>query len=85
MLLMYSSFQKGASSEKFFGYLLNHVLPVINQVPQTGEMGDFRLELLKLLVEVSPHVSEDLAKEYIDTVFQKLLVSAAYTLSSPPR
>ena len=51
------------------------MLPVINQIPQTDEMGDFRLELLKLLVEVSPHVTEEHAKEYIDNVFHKLLVS----------
>jgi len=66
-------FKKGASSEKFFTYLMNHVLPVINQVAQTGEIGDSRLELLKVLVEVSTYVTEELAKEYIDTVFHKLL------------
>ena len=53
---------------------MNHVLPVINQVAQTGEIGDSRLELLKVLVEVSTYVTEELAKEYIDTVFHKLLV-----------
>ena len=68
-------FQKGASSEKFFTYLVNDVLPVINQVAQSGEIGDSRLELLKVLVEVSSHVTGELAKGYIDTVFHKLIVS----------
>ena len=54
---------------------MKNVLPVLNQVSQTGEMGDFRLELLKILVEVSPHVAEEAAKESMDTIYQKLLVS----------
>ncbi|XP_065070517.1 apoptosis inhibitor 5-like [Rhopilema esculentum] len=66
-------FKKGASSEKFYDYLVKNVLPVINEVAQTGEMGDFRLELLKLFVEVSPYVTEDQAKESIDIIFNKLI------------
>ena len=54
---------------------MKNVLPVINEVAQTGEMGDFRLELLKLFVEVSPYVTEDQAKESIDIIFNKLIVS----------
>lgn len=75
-LVDFIRFQKGASSEKFFSYLMKCVLPTLDQVAHSEEMGDFRLELLKLLVEISPHVTEDLAKEYIDSVFQKLLVSS---------
>eukprot|EP00112_Aurelia_sp_Birch-Aquarium-sp1_P025605 Seg859.11 transcript_id=Seg859.11/GoldUCD/mRNA.D3Y31 product="Apoptosis inhibitor 5" protein_id=Seg859.11/GoldUCD/D3Y31 len=66
-------FKKGASSGKFYDYLIKNVLPVLSQVSQTGEMGDFRLELLKILVEVSPHVAEEAAKESIDTIYKILL------------
>eukprot|EP00794_Sanderia_malayensis_P018134 gene18134-19944_t len=66
-------FKKGASSEKYYDYLVKQVLPVLDQVAQTGEFGDFRLELLKTLVDVSPYVTEDAAKESIDIIYNKLL------------
>ncbi len=48
---------------------------MLDQVSTAGELGDFRLELLKTMVEVSPYVTEEAAKDSIDTIYSKLRVS----------
>ncbi|XP_031572790.1 apoptosis inhibitor 5-like [Actinia tenebrosa] len=61
-------FAKGASAEPFFSYLLEQILP------HFSECGDSKLELLKLLAEMSPcGLKEETIKAAIEPVFTLLL------------
>ena len=51
------------------------MIPVFDKVVQTEDSGDFKLELIKTLAEISPYVTEELAKESIEMMYKRLLVS----------
>jgi len=72
-------FQQGASAEQFFVYLIQQILPHFN------ECGDSKLDVLKLLAEMSPcGLNEDTTKSAVEPVFNLLLVIMEIFLKKYP-
>lgn len=67
--------QKGASAQTFFSYIVERVLPKLNElVASDGE--DIKLEMLKLCAEMSPHgLTDENVKSAIEPIYNLLLVS----------
>ena len=68
------STQKGASAQTFFTYIVESILPKLNDlVASDGE--DIKLEMLKLCAEMSPHgLTDENVKSAIEPVYNLLLV-----------
>ena len=68
------SWQKGASAQTFFTYLVESVLPKLNElVASDGD--DIKLEMLKLCAEMSPHgLTDDNINAAIEPIYNLLLV-----------
>nr|QMS47769.1 apoptosis inhibitor-5-like protein [Fimbriaphyllia ancora] len=66
-------FVKGASAQTFFSYLVERVLPKLNElVASDGE--DIKLEMLKLCAEMSPHgLTDENVKSAIEPIYNLLL------------
>lgn len=71
---LYFVFQKGASAQTFFVYIVESVLPKLNDlVASDGE--DVKLEMLKLCAEMSPHgLTDENVKAAIEPIYNLLLV-----------
>jgi len=66
-------FVKGASAQTFFAYIVESVLPKVNElVASDGE--DIKLEMLKLCAEMSPHgLTDENVKAAIEPIYNLLL------------
>lgn len=66
-------FVKGASAQTFFSYIVERVLPKLNElVASDGE--DIKLEMLKLCAEMSPHgLTDENVKSAIEPIYNLLL------------
>ncbi|XP_028413082.1 LOW QUALITY PROTEIN: apoptosis inhibitor 5-like [Dendronephthya gigantea] len=68
-------FQKGASAENFFVYLLEKILPVVEDVCGGEESGDLKLDIYKMLAEICPHkISDENLHLSVEPIFNKLLL-----------
>ena len=65
-------FTKGASPARFLEYLFNNVFPKLEEVP-ISESINYKFELLKLTTELSIYSTEDVAKQHIQLVFDRLM------------
>lgn len=70
----FGSSQKGASAQAFFTYIVDSILPKLNELAASdGE--DVKLEMLKLCAEMSPHgLSDENVKAAIEPIYNLLLV-----------
>ena len=68
------SSQKGASAQTFFAYIVESILPKLNELAASdGE--DVKLEMLKLCAEMSPHgLTDENVKAAIEPIYNLLLV-----------
>lgn len=66
-------FVRGASAQTFFSYIVERVLPKLNElVASDGE--DIKLEMLKLCAEMSPHgLTDENVKSAIEPIYNLLL------------
>lgn len=71
---MFCLLQKGASAQTFFVYIVESVLPKLNELAAAdGE--DIKLEMLKLCAEMSPHgLTDENVKAAIEPIYNLLLV-----------
>ena len=65
-------FSKGASPAKFLEYLFNNVFPKLDEVPIT-DLINYKFEILKLTTELSIHTTEEVAKQHVQLVFDRLI------------
>lgn len=65
-------FMKGVSPKNFVEYLFKEVLPVFEDIIETGK-GDYKYRLLMLIAELSPYASEDDAKAFFESVYINLV------------
>jgi len=63
---------KGASPVKYLEYLFKNVLPVLSEIVST-DAGDYRYGVLKLVAELSTYATVENAKEYFESVYEKLI------------
>ena len=68
-------FQKGASAESFFVFMIEKILPVIEEICREGdESSEMKLDLYKILAEISTHkISEEALRVSVEPIFTKLL------------
>lgn len=68
------SSQKGASAQTFFAYIVESILPKLNELAASdGE--DVKLEMLKLCAEMSPHgLTDENVKAAMEPIYNLLLV-----------
>ena len=68
-------FQKGASAESFFVFMIEKILPVIEDICNGGdESSEMKLDLYKILAEISTHkISEEALRMSVEPIFTKLL------------
>ena len=76
------SWQKGASAQTFFAYIVESILPKLNELAASdGE--DVKLEMLKLCAEMSPHgLTDENVKAAIEPIYNLLLVRFMLDLST---
>ena len=62
----------------FVKYICSHVLPVLSDLANVEEGTDSKLDMLKLLAEISENngLTSEEVKEPLDQVFQRLTVSS---------
>ena len=66
--------QKGASAQAFFSYIVESILPKLNELV-SSDGDDIKLEMLKLCAEMSPHgLTEENVKASIEPIYNLLLV-----------
>ncbi|XP_029210992.1 apoptosis inhibitor 5-like [Acropora millepora] len=66
-------FVKGASAQAFFSYIVESILPKLNELV-SSDGDDIKLEMLKLCAEMSPHgLTEENVKASIEPIYNLLL------------
>lgn len=66
-------FVKGASAQAFFSYIVESILPKLNELV-SSDGDDIKLEMLKLCAEMSPHgLTEENIKASIEPIYNLLL------------
>ena len=73
-------FQKNVHSKVFLSYICNHVLPGLGRMSPPVDGVDVKLDMLKLLAEISEHngfTPED-CKMPLQNVFERLIVSTFF-------
>lgn len=64
---------KGASAQAFFSYIVESILPKLNELV-SSDGDDIKLEMLKLCAEMSPHgLTEENVKASIEPIYNLLL------------
>ena len=72
--IVFVYFQKGGNAEKFFSYIVERVLPILEEI-NGEETGDLKLDLLKILAEICTHkISDEILQLSLEPIFTKLLV-----------
>jgi len=66
-------FCKGATPTHFLGYIFDKVFPKLDDIPVSDTV-NYRYEVLKLITELSVHVTEEVAKQHVQSVFDQLMV-----------
>lgn len=67
--------QRGASAENFYQYMVEKVLPVIDEFSNDVENSELKLDVYKTLAEIcTQKISDDVLYSSLEPIFTKLLV-----------